>query len=231
VIAGVRYARIFWIGAAGAVVLAALIGISALLRSDFTETDGQILLTLLALLVSSGTGVAGLTVAERGFEIVGWGAVTVATLSFFFIATATWSGFDDDTLNRMAGTAAIALIATLLATTQLVLHRGRLGWVVFVTWTALLLAFSTTAAGLWQDNAGDGLWKGAGSCWIVGVMAWILLPVLQRFAAAAVVSSEPEARVLATLEGVQLVLTRSSDGLEVVLAPGERLALRLNPKR
>jgi hypothetical protein len=32
---GVRYARIFWTGAAGVVVLAALIGISALLRSDF----------------------------------------------------------------------------------------------------------------------------------------------------------------------------------------------------
>ena len=39
------------------------------------------------------------------------------------------------------------------------------------------------------------------------------------------------ARVLATLDDVQLVLTRSSDGLEVVLAPGERLALRRNAKR
>ena len=65
-IAGVRYARLFWIGAAGAVVLAALIGISALLRSDFTETDGQVLLTMLVLLVSSGTAVAGLTIAEQG---------------------------------------------------------------------------------------------------------------------------------------------------------------------
>ena len=36
----IRYARIFWIGAAGILVLAALIGVSALLRSDFTETDG-----------------------------------------------------------------------------------------------------------------------------------------------------------------------------------------------
>jgi hypothetical protein len=60
-------------------------------------------------------------------------------------------------------------------------------------------------------------------------MGWILLPLLQRFAAAAVASSD--VRVLAALDDVQLVLTRSSDGLEVVLAPGERLALRRNPKR
>ena len=52
---------------------------------------------------------------------------------------------------------------------------------------------------------------------------------LERFRGAQ--ASDSEARVLATLDDVQLVLTRSSDGLEVVLAPGERLALRRNPKR
>lgn len=36
----VRYARIFWIGAAGILVLAALIGISALLRSATRSADG-----------------------------------------------------------------------------------------------------------------------------------------------------------------------------------------------
>ena len=166
-------------------MLAALIGISALLRSEFTETDGQILLTMAALLAASGTAVAGLTVAERGHEIVGWSAITVAVLSFFFIATATWSGFDDETLSRMAGTSAIALIATLLGATQLVLHRGEHGWVLLVTWTALLFAFFTTTAGIWDESSDDGLWKVAGSCWIVGVMGWVLLPVLQRFSAAA----------------------------------------------
>jgi hypothetical protein len=224
VIAGVRYARLFWIGAAGAVVLAALIGISALLRSDFTETDGQILLTMAALLAASGTAVAGLTVAERGHEIVGWAAVTVAAVGFFFIATATWTGFDDETLDRMAGTAALALIATLLGTTQLVLHRGAHGWVLLVTWTALLFAFFTTTAGIWGESSHDGLWKVAGSCWIVGVMGWVLLPVLQRFTAAATVGTE--LRVLASLDDVELVATQSGEGLEVGLRPGERVALR-----
>jgi hypothetical protein len=224
VIAGVRYARIFWIGAAGVVVLAALIGISALVRSDFTETDGQVLLTMLALLVSSGTAVAGITVAERGQVAVGWAATTVAVVSFFLVATATWTSFDDETLNRVAGTAALALVATLLGTTQLVLHRGEHAWAVLVTWTALLLAFFTTSVGIWGEPAGDGVWKTAGSCWIVGVMGWILLPVLQRFTAAATAGAG--LRVLAALDGVELVATHANEGIVVDLRPGERLLLR-----
>jgi hypothetical protein len=224
VIAGVRYARIFWIGAAGVVVLAALIGISALVRSDFTETDGQVLLTMLALLVSSGTAVAGITVAERGQVAVGWAATTVAVVSFFLVATATWTSFDDETLNKVAGVAALALVATLLGTTQLVLHRGEHAWAVLVTWTALLLAFFTTSVGIWGEPAGDGLWKTAGSCWIVGVMGWILLPVLQRFTAAATAGAG--LRVLAALDGVELVATHANEGIVVDLRPGERLLLR-----
>lgn len=221
---GVRYARIFWIGAAGVVVLAALIGISALLRSDFSETDGQILLTLLALLVSSGTAVAGLAVTERGHGAIGWGAVAVALVSFFFIATATWESFDNETLARLAGTAAIVLIATLLGTTQLVLHRGEHGWVILITWAALLLATVTTSTGLWQESSSDGLWQTAGSCWIVAAMGWLLLPVLQRFTAAGV--GPADVRVLGSLDDVELVAVRSGQGLDVRLAPGERLVLR-----
>jgi hypothetical protein len=226
VIAGVRYARIFWIGAAGAIVLAALIGISALLRSDFTETDGQILLTLLCLLVASGAAVAGLTVVERGHDAIGWGAVAIAIVSFFFLATWTWDGFDDETLGKVAGTSAFALVVTLLCTTQLVLHRGQHVWVVLITWVALLLAFVTSSAGIWQEHSSDGTWQAAGSFWIVGVMGWLLLPVVQRFTAAAVPPGE--VRVLGALDGVELVASRAPvEGIRVEApSAGERLVLR-----
>ena len=220
---GVRYARIFWIGAAGVLVLAALIGISSLLRSDFTETDWQVLLTLLALLVSSGTAVAGLTVAERGHAGVGWGAVVVAVVAFFFIGTATWDGFDSETLARLAGTAAFALAATLLGMTQLVLHRGAHAWIVVVTRAAALLAFLLSTSALWNDGSGE-TWQVAASCWIVAIVGWLLLPVLQRFTAAGAPTTG--ARVLASLDDVELVATRSDQGLAVELQPGERLALR-----
>jgi hypothetical protein len=229
VIAGIRYARIFWIGAAGVIVLAALIGISALVRSDFTETDGQILLTMLCLLVASGAAVAGLTVVERGQSAIGWSAVAVAAVSFFLIATWTWEGFDDDTLARLAGTSAFALVVMLLLTTQLVLHRGEHAWVVLVTWAALLLAFVTSSTGLWQESSSDGLWQAAGSFWILGVMGWLLLPIVQRFSAAAL--PRGDARVLATLDDVELVASRGTiQGIRVdPPAAGEQLVLRRRP--
>jgi hypothetical protein len=167
-----RYARIFWIGAAGALALAALLAISMLLRGEVSDSDWQTLLTVLVLVVSAGTAVAGLTVAERGKYAVGWTAVAVAGVAFLIIETAIWSAFDDDTLSKLAGTAAFGLVATLLALTQLVLHRGRHAWVVVVTWTAVALAFVSSASALWSENSED-TWKIAASFWIVAAVGWL----------------------------------------------------------
>lgn len=220
---GSRYARIFWIGAAGTLVLAALIGISSLLRSDFSETDWQILLTLLTLLVSAGTAVAGLTVVERGQARVGWAAVGLSVAAFVVITASTWDGFDNEDLGKLAGTAAFALAATLLGTTQLVLHRGRHTWLVAVTWAALALAALTSASAVWSENSDD-TWKIAASLWIIGVVGWLNLPVLQRFSAAG--SPRDSERLVAELDGVEVVATQSSQGVAVDLRPGERLVLR-----
>jgi hypothetical protein len=105
-----------------------------------------------------------------------------------------------------------------------VLHRGEHGWVILVTWAALILATIATSTGLWQEASSDGLWQFAGSCWIIAAMGWLLLPVLQRFTAAGVAPGA--SRVLASLDDVELVAVRARDGLDVRLAPGERLVLR-----
>ena len=222
-----RLARTFWIGAAAILVVAALIGIAGLLRSDFTDTDGKILLTLLALLVSSGTAVAGLTLVERdSLAAVGWGAVVVSVLSFALITATTWDDFDSETLGKLGGTAALALIATLLGTTQLMLHRGRFTALVAGTWLALWLAFAVTTSGIWAESNGDSLWKAAGTFWILGLLGWLLLPVLQRFSSAGIELAA--LRVLGELDGVELVASRSPVAGVAVEAPpaGERLYLR-----
>ena len=103
----VRLSRIFWIGAAATLVVAALIGVAGLLRSEFTETDGQILLTLVTLLVAGGAALAGLALVERAtFTAFGWFATVVAVASFVLITAATWRDFDDDGLTKLAGVAA-----------------------------------------------------------------------------------------------------------------------------
>jgi hypothetical protein len=62
--------------------------------------------------------------------------------------------------------------------------------------------------------------------WILGVLGWLLVPVLQRFTA--VDASAAGIRVLAVLDGVELVASRSVlDGVQIEApAAGERLVLR-----
>jgi hypothetical protein len=62
--------------------------------------------------------------------------------------------------------------------------------------------------------------------WILTLLAYFLVPVLQRFTSA---GAAPEAaRVLASLGDVELVATRAADGRAIYarLKPGERLVLR-----
>ncbi len=51
--------RGFWIGAAGLLGLAALISIVALVRGEFTETDGKILATLGAAFLAGSLALSG----------------------------------------------------------------------------------------------------------------------------------------------------------------------------
>jgi hypothetical protein len=223
----VRLARIFWIGAAATLVVAALIGVAGLLRSDFTETDGKILLTLLTLLVAGGAAIAGLALVERStFVTFGWFATVVAIASFVFITAATWRDFDDDLLTKMAGVAAVILVAALLVSTQMLLHRGRLLAVVVANWVTLFLAAAGTTIGILGEEESGALWKAVGTFWILGLLGWLLVPVLQRFTIAG--ASASGVRVLAVLDGVELVASRDAlDGVQIQ-APtaGERLVLR-----
>src|SRR5262249_53986252 len=60
--------------------------------------------------------------------------------------------------------------------------------------------------------------------WILAALAYFLVPVVQRSTAAKPVVADE--RVLAELNGVELVATRSRSGLEVRRAPPARLRLR-----
>ena len=222
-----RLARIFWIGAAATLVVASLIGVAGLLRSDFTETDGKVLLTLLVLLVAGGTAIAGLALVDtERYGWFGWLTAAVAATSFVVITASTWNDFESGGLTKSAGVAAIVLTGVLLASTQLLLHRGRLAAVVVPTWIALFFAVSGATVGIWAEVDDAGLWKVVGTCSILGVLGWLLVPVLQRFTAA---GAEPgEVRVLAELDGVELVATRSRIAGVAVDPPAadEHLVLR-----
>ena len=110
-----RLARTFWIGAAAALVVAALIALAAVLRGDFSDTDGRILGTLAALLLAGGTVISGLVLVDRDEALLGRVAVVVAPVGFGLLAYAIWDFVFDGGGDawRYGWTGVVVLVATL----------------------------------------------------------------------------------------------------------------------
>jgi hypothetical protein len=223
----VRLSRIFWIGAAAILVAAALVALVAVLRGDFSDTDGRILGTLAAVLLAGSTLVAGLVLVEHGSRLLGWTAVAVSGPAFAAIAYSIWDFvFEGEGDSWRWGWAGIlALVAALVAVTARLLARSpalvRLAWVAGGLATA---SAAVSYVAIWGDDSGDDLGRAIAVLWILTGLSYLLVPVLQRFSAAG--SPPGGERVVAELDGVEIVATRSKDGVAVDLQPGEKLVLR-----
>ena len=224
-------ARLFWIGAAALLGVAALVAIAAVVRGEVTETDGRILASLGSALLAGGCLLSGLALKESGrARALGLAAVVVSPVALAVILRTVWAFEGDgesDNLWRSLWSAVLVLVATLLATTAFLL--ARLPRVVRVAAGAsglIALAAAWSIAAIWADEHGDGTLKAIATLWILGVLAWFLVPVLGRLLAA---PPAPGAeRVLASEGDVELVATRAADAqaIEPRLQPGERLLLR-----
>jgi hypothetical protein len=124
------------------------------------------------------------------------------------VAWAIWSfafdGEGNETADNLAWSSVLVLLAGALAA----------------------LAATLSVVGIWTDNDDDTFIKTVAVLWILTLLAYFLVPVLQRFTSAGVVPEE--ARVLAVEGDVERVATRAAGGraIEVRLEPGERLVLR-----
>ncbi len=151
----------------------------------------------------------------------------VAIPGFALLVYAIWDFvFDgEDDAWQWGWSGALALVAALVAATAQLLARGER--IVALAWLAgglAMVASSASIAAIWSENPGDTIGKLIAALWILTALAYFLVPVLQRFTSAGAPQSAE--RVLAELNGVKLVATRSGEGIEAQLAPGERLALR-----
>jgi hypothetical protein len=224
--------RLFWIGAAAILVVAALLAIAAVVAGNFSSTDGKILLTLGALLLAGTTGFSGLGLLERRV-VRGFGRVAIATagIGFLLIVVTIWT--ESESLARAAGTAAVAMGALLLAATNRLLVRDER----FVplwggTVAAASVATALTIVAIWSRDAGSGLGRAIAAFWIICVLGWFLVPVLQRLSKAP--ADQRAERVLATLDGIDALATTSpaENDLAVdvsAVGRGEQLVLRRRP--
>ena len=226
-----RLQRLFWLGAAAILVVAALVALFAVVRGDFSDTDGRILGTLAVLLLAFAALLAGLALADQApaWRLLGWGVAAAAPVCFVLVMPAIWTPFDEgggDDDWRLAWTGILVLVVGLVATTALLLaDRPQLRRLAVAAGALATAAASLSVGAIWSEDPGDGLAKVLAALWILAGLAYLLVPVLSRFLAP---EGDAGDRVLAALDGVELVATRSGAGMPVdaSLRRGERLVLR-----
>jgi hypothetical protein len=228
-------ARIFWVGAAAALVAAALVAVVAIVEGDFSDTDGRILVTLAAVLYAGATAVAGLSLVDRGIaRPLGWIVAGAAPVGLALMGWGIWSFVFDgenEIPSKLAWSAVLALLVGLVAATSLLLARRR-ALVLLAAAAGAIAAVATALSivGIWTEPDSDAFVKFLAVLWILAVLAYFLVPVLQRFTAAG--APPAEVRVLAVLGDVELVASRGTlEGVAVRDRPrgSERLTLRHRP--
>ena len=228
-----RLQRLFWLGAAAILVAAALVALVAVVRGDFSDTDGRILGTLAVVLLSFATLLSGLALADRdsSWRLLGWGVAAAAPVCFLLVLPAVWTPFDEngDDDWRLAWTGILVLVAALFTTTALLLaDRAMLRRLAMVAGSLAGAAAAVSIAAVWSENPGDGIAKALGALWILATLAYLLVPVMSRFSRPADDDRAVE-RVLAELDGVALVATSSGEAgvaIDELLRRGDRLVLR-----
>ena len=206
-----RLRRLFWIGAAGLLGLAALISIVALLRGEFTETDGKILGTLGFAFLGGSASLAGLALLDRR-ELVplGWAAVLGGVAGFAVLTWQVWTEFDSENATFDALLVVVALL--MLATARLLTRRHE-----WLFWASAALTTVTTVvylAAIHAEPDTDNWGKALGTLGILTVLAWFLVPVAGR------IGGETATRAR------ERVVGRGPGRFEVELVEGETLVVR-----
>jgi hypothetical protein len=221
--------RVAWLGAAAILVAAALVALAAVLRGDFSDTDGRILGTLAAVLYCGGALFAGLSTVDRGRPWIGWAVAGFAPVCFVTLTIAMWEiVFEgDDDPWRWGWSAVLALLAGIMVATALLLaHAAAAVRLAYAAGAGAGLAALLSITAIWHDDEADSWIKTIAALWILSVLAYVLVPVTDRFTRARPTATAE--RVLAVLDGVELVAT-TAPGIGTIdpgLAPGERLVLR-----
>ena len=228
-----RLARIFWIGAAAILVVAALVALFAILRGRFSDTDGRILGTLAALLLAGSTLLTGLALGNRGrARLAGWVVAAVSPVCLTLILVWVWSWIDErqpePVVWKLGWAAVWLLVAFLVTTTALLLaRRPALVRLAYAAGGLAVLAAALSAAAIWSEDPSATLAKALGALWILAALAYFLVPVLERWTSIGQLTFG--VRVLASLDDVELVASREQvEGIVVDALPGagERLILR-----
>jgi hypothetical protein len=226
--------RIFLLGAATIVSVAALVAIAAIVNGNFGDTEGKIFATLATAFVAGSTAIAGIACLERGvsrsFAVLG---VLLATFGFLLWADQIWEEHHSGGYWKLLGLLLAWTLATLVVTTTRLMTRStRVERTLFrATAVAAVGAGLTVSAMILRDN-GDG-WQLFAVLLVLALLGETLTPIVERYVAA---TSEqaPSERVLGAIGGAVVVAVRGGRAgrsirlgdREIPIADDEQIVVR-----
>ena len=179
--------RLFWIGAATILVVAALVALAAVTTGTFDTTDAKILGVLGTLLLAGGVATVGASLREaRRSPLLGSVLVVGAPLLGLVAVAAIWNEFDADVLTQAAGASYLLLATGLLVGTARVLvgDRPSLLPLFGVNCGLAAIGASLSVAAIFAGHANSAYGKLLAAVWILAVLAYVLIPVGRRLSAA-----------------------------------------------
>ena len=226
--------RIFLLGAATLVSIAALVAIGAILSGDFGETEGKIFATLATAFVAGSTAIAGIACLEqslsRPFGALG---IVLASLGFVLWTEQIWAEHHGDGYWKVLWLILIWTLVVLVVTTARLMTRSpQLLHSLFpATAAAAGLAGLVVSAMVLREN-GDG-WQLFAVLLILALLGEMLTPILQRFVATPS-DATPSERILGEIAGAVVVAVRGRHGgrsihlgnREIPVADDERIIIR-----
>jgi hypothetical protein len=164
------------------VVISAALAIFSLLRGEFSDTDGRILLTALSIAAASVLTLANGIVIEQGrSRPLANLAIIVSVVGFGMLVVTIWNDFDLDDLIKISASAifvAVTLTHWSLVSIARIPDRFRLLQIAAFPLSGVLVAFLIGA--IWERVEGSQTAQIAGVIGILTGAITIILPVLQR---------------------------------------------------
>ena len=168
------------------VVISAALAIFSLLRGEFSDTDGHILLTALSIAAASVLTLSNGIVLEQGRnKPLATLAIIVSVAGFGILIVTIWNSFDHDDLIKIAASTifvGVTLTHWSLVSITRVPARFRLLQVAAFPLSGVLAAFLIGA--VWEWVEGSQTAQFAGVVGILTVAITIILTVLQRLTVA-----------------------------------------------
>jgi hypothetical protein len=217
--------RIFLLGAAALVSVAALVAIGAVLSGEFGETEGKIFATLATAFVAGSAAIAGIACLERGvIRPIGAIGLVLAAGGFLLWAEEIWAGHDSSGYWKVLGLLLIwTLTALVVTTTRLMTRSPELLRTLFPATFAATVGAGLVVSTMVIRGEGDG-WQLFAILLILAVLGEILTPILQRFVITPAADTGSRERVIGRIDGTVVLAVRTNKGGRLVQVGGRDVA-------